>query len=341
MDQFLSIFFFLLASYSVIANDSIQTLGTWMSSNKKTPWYYLAIFASTGLILTVSYSWFAYNGDISYGRLEKIPFVKVEWYHGIAPLVLILLTRIGIPASTSFLILATFASNVILEKMLVKSLIGYALSAVTAYLFWIAISKVLDEKMSIRNNKQTGFLGFLYKLLQKRKAFVSLDFKEFQKTFWSSLQWVSTGFLWWSWLSHDVANISVFLPRQISFLQLVLILVFFTAVIFFIFREGGGKIQGIVLSKTNTKYVRSATIIDFVYAAILLFFKELNSIPMSTTWVFIGLLTGREMAITTLSKHRKINKLFPIISNDFGKLVLGMTISVVIALGVNYLAAHK
>jgi hypothetical protein len=161
------------------------------------------------------------------------------------------------------------------------------------------------------------------------------------KRMWMNLQWISTGFLWWSWLTHDVANISVFLPRQLSGLQLILILVFFTAIIFFIFKEGGGKIQNIVRSKTNTKYVRSATIIDFVYALILWYFKEINSIPMSTTWVFIGLLSGREMAITTLSKHRKMKKLFPIISSDFGKLVLGMTVSVVIALGVNYLASHK
>lgn len=335
MDQYLSIFFFLLASYSVIANDSIQTLGTWMSSNRKTPWYYLASFAALGLILTVSYSWFANNGDISYGRLEKIPFVQVQWYHGIAPVVLILMTRMGIPVSTSFLILATFASTVVLESMLLKSIIGYGVSAVTAYIFWIAISRVLDEKKSIRNNKQSGLSGFLFKSLKPKE----LNYTEFQKKYWSSLQWVSTGFLWWSWLTHDVANISVFLPRQISGLQLILILVFFTSVIFFIFREGGGKIQGIVLTKTNTKYVRSATIIDFVYAIILFFFKEVNSIPMSTTWVFIGLLTGREMAITTLSKHRKIKNLFPIIRNDFGKLVLGMTVSVVIALGVNYLAA--
>jgi hypothetical protein len=314
MEQFLPIFFFLLASYSVIANDSIQTLGTWMTSSKKTPWYYLALFAAGGLILTVTYSWFAYDGDISYGRLEKIPFIKVEWYHGIAPVVLILLTRIGIPVSTSFLILATFASSVVLESMLIKSIVGYAVAAVTAYLFWIAISKVLDEKASIRGKN---------------------------KSMWMKLQWVSTAFLWWSWLTHDVANISVFLPRQISGLQLCLILVFFTAIIFFIFREGGGKIQNIVRSKTNTKYVRSATIIDFVYALILWFFKEVNSIPMSTTWVFIGLLSGREMAITTLSKHRKMKKLFPIITSDFGKLVFGMTVSVVIALGVNYLASHS
>lgn len=337
MEQAFSIIFFLFASYSVIANDSIQTLGTWMSSNRKVPWYYLATFASLGLILTVSYSWFINGGDISYGRLEKIPYVPIKWYHGIAPLILIILTRFGIPASTSFLILATFASSVVIESMLLKSVVGYAVSAVTAYVFWIAISRVLDEKKSIRNNDQSGVLGWLYKQLKAKRA-IKENYKEFQKSFWRLLQWFSTGFLWWSWLTHDVANISVFLPREVSWQMLLLILAFFTITIFLIFREGGGKIQEIVVSKTNTKYVRSATIIDFVYAVILLFFKEYNSIPMSTTWVFIGLLTGREMAITTLSQYRKVKSLFPIIRNDFGKLVLGMTVSVVIAYGVNYIS---
>lgn len=311
MEQFLSILFFLFASYSVIANDSIQTLGTWMSSNKNVAWYYLALFASLGLILTVGYSWVVNSGDISYGRLAKIPYQPIKWYHGLAPIILILLTRYGIPASTSFLILATFASSVVIESMLIKSVVGYAVAAVTAYIFWIAISRVLDEKRSVRGKN---------------------------KDLWKRLQWISTGFLWWSWLTHDVANISVFLPRQISWPLLLLILVFFTATIFFIFREGGGKIQEIVLNKTNTKYVRSATIIDFVYAIILVVFKEWNSIPMSTTWVFIGLLSGRELAITTLSKHRKVKSLFPIIRDDFGKLVLGMTVSVLIAYGVNFIA---
>ena len=311
MSEIYTVVFFLLASYSVIANDSIQTLGTWMSSNKKTPWYWLATFASLGLILSIGISWYINDGDISYGRLAKIPFQEVKWYHGIAPLALILLTRIGIPVSTSFLILATFISMDVFKEMLVKTITGYGVAAITAYIFWIAVSKILDEKKSVRDK---------------------------YKSTWVKLQWLSTGFLWWSWLTHDVANISVYLPRQVSFQMMLLILVFFTGTIFLIFKEGGGSIQKIVLNKTNTKYVRSATIIDFVYAMILLFFKELNSVPMSTTWVFIGLLSGREMAITTLSKYRKMDRLFPIIAGDFGKLVLGMTVSVGIALLVNYIA---
>ena len=37
--------------------------------------------------------------------------------------------------------------------------------------------------------------------------------------------------------------------------------------------------------------------VDGVYFIILLVFKEWSKIPMSTTWVFVGLLAGREIAM--------------------------------------------
>ena len=40
---------------------------------------------------------------------------------------------------------------------------------------------------------------------------------EKNKKFWRIAQWVATGGLWWTWLSHDMANIAVFLPRVSSF----------------------------------------------------------------------------------------------------------------------------
>ncbi|MCA9682528.1 MAG: hypothetical protein KC457_10060, partial [Myxococcales bacterium] len=43
--------------------------------------------------------------------------------------------------------------------------------------------------------------------------------------------------------------------------------------------------------------VRHATMIDFTYALILWVFKTMSNIPMSTTWVFVGLLAGRELAM--------------------------------------------
>ena len=47
-----SIIGFLLAAYSVVANDSVQTLGTFIDSNsQRFKWYYLWIAASSVLLL--------------------------------------------------------------------------------------------------------------------------------------------------------------------------------------------------------------------------------------------------------------------------------------------------
>ena len=132
---------FLLAAYSVIANDSVQTLGTWIASNnERFNWKILWGAASAVLLWALWYGWVVYEGDISYGRLNKIPFQEIQWYHAMAPGVLLLLTRVGVPVSTSFLVLSAFASTFVLEKMLMKSVMGYAVAGVAAYVIWFGVS---------------------------------------------------------------------------------------------------------------------------------------------------------------------------------------------------------
>ncbi len=301
---------FLFAAYSVIANDSVQTLGTWIASNNdKFNWKTMWTAASAVLLYTLWYGWYTNGGDISYGRLNKIPFQEIQWYHAMAPGLLLLLTRIGVPVSTSFLVLSAFASTFVLEKMLVKSMMGYAVAAVAAYVIWIGVTKLLDEAKPV---------------------------KEEHKKAWRIAQWVTTGFLWFTWLSHDMANIAVFLPREIPWDLMVLVSAVFVIGLGYMFREGGGKIQNIVIEKHNTRYVRSATIIDCVYFLILLFFKELNDIPMSTTWVFVGLLCGRELAMATVTGKEKFKTVFPLITKDFIKMMIGLGASVGVVLAIHY-----
>jgi hypothetical protein len=301
---------FLFAAYSVIANDSVQTLGTWIASNNdKFNWKIMWTAASAVLLYTLWYGWYMNGGDISYGRLNKIPFQEIQWYHAMAPGLLLLLTRIGVPVSTSFLVLSAFASTFVLEKMLVKSMMGYAVAAVAAYVIWIGVTKLLDEAKPV---------------------------KEEHKKAWRIAQWVTTGFLWFTWLSHDMANIAVFLPREIPWDLMILVSLVFVFGLGYMFREGGGKIQNIVIEKHNTRYVRSATIIDCVYFLILLFFKELNDIPMSTTWVFVGLLCGRELAMATVTGKEKFKTVFPLITKDFIKMMIGLGASVGVVLAIHY-----
>ena len=301
---------FLLAAYSVIANDSIQTLGTWIASNRKVNWKIMWGYASAVLLFAVWYGWWAYDGDISYGRLNKIPFEGVEWYQALAPAVLLLLTRFGVPVSTSFLVLSAFASTLVLQKVLMKSMLGYAVAGVAAYLIWFALTRVIDEGKSI---------------------------KESHKKWWSIGQWITTGFLWWTWLSHDMANIAVFMPRQIPVEVMVIISTVFVGGLAWMLQKRGGKIQEIVIQKRTTKYVRSATLIDLFYFVILYIFKEVNDIPMSTTWVFVGLLTGRELAVASFRQKDEIKKVFPMVSRDFLKLMIGLAASVVIVIIVQYM----
>lgn len=298
-----------IAGASVISNDAVQTLGTFMVSNKRYAWWKLWIAASLVAVAAILWSWFHYNGDITFGRLDRIPPVNIEWYHIMAPAILLCLTRVGIPVSTTFLVLSVFSTGVVFEKMLVKSVMGYAVAAVVAYVIWIGVTRLINERRKI---------------------------PEEQEKVWRALQWGTTGFLWFTWLSHDMANIAVFLPRQLDVFYLAFVLILVLSMLGLVFYEGGGKIQDIVANKSSTRFVRSATIVDFVYAAILLVFKEWSNVPMSTTWVFVGLLCGRELAIATWHKGRT-KRILPVVVKDLLKVFMGLAVSVVLVVIVQFI----
>ena len=187
---------------------------------------------------------------------------------------------------------------------------GYGVALVAAFAIWVVISNIIDERESVADERH--------------------------KKYWRVAQWCSTMFLWSQWLMHDMANIVVYLPRQLDLTMVagvISVLVVFLGIIFY---TGGGRIQNIVVSKTGTRYIRSATIIDLVFAFVLFFFKELNDIPMSTTWVFVGLLAGRELAISYVHQRRfaKKKRVFPVLVSDFLKIMAGLGISVLLAMAV-------
>ena len=52
---------FILASYSVIGNDSIQTLGTFIAANEKINWKWKFLFGATIFSSIVIYCWYTSN----------------------------------------------------------------------------------------------------------------------------------------------------------------------------------------------------------------------------------------------------------------------------------------
>lgn len=305
---------FMFAGYSAIANDSIQTIGTFISSNADQKWWKLWLWIGGIFVVTVFYSWILYDGDVSFQRLASKGFAEspteFHFLQIIAPIILLLITRMRMPVSTTFMLLSCFsadASGII--GVTQKSLMGYFLAFAVAMLVWYLLAGAINKL-----TKGTPHPG------------------------WRIAQWLISGWLWSMWITHDAANIAIFLNRSLTLMDFV----FFASFIFFglglLFYLRGDKIQKIITEKSQTVDVRSASVIDLVYALILFVFKEWSNIPMSTTWIFLGLLGGRELAMQLSKKsetNRSMGGTVKMILKDVGYATFGLVISVLLAIAVN------
>ena len=315
-------FGFVLAAYSAVSNDSIQTIGTFIASNADRKWYVLWLYIGAIFLVTVTVGWLTYDGDVSYGRLlskeddgslsypqpDQFGFLQIA-----APIFLLVLTRLRMPVSTTFLLLSSFAvSPGAIGSVINKSLSAYVLAFFLGFAVWFAITRLTQKHF--QGKPAPG---------------------------WVVAQWITSGSLWSVWIMQDAANIAIYLPRQLDisqFLAFALVVFLGLGLIFFL---KGDKIQQIVNEKSEVTDIRAATLIDFVYASILVYKLTISVIPMSTTWVFIGLLGGRELAMRlrerTANAERKerIRGAFRMIGKDAGLAAIGLLVSVALAMAVN------
>ena len=303
---------FLLSLYTCVSNDVIQTLGTYLSANREKPFWILWIFSGAVLVLTFALGWYFNDGDMAFGRLTRIPQPEVfYWWHVLPPVILIFLTKKGIPVSTTFLILSVFSTGQVIGLMLAKSFVGYLLAFVVSIIIYFIIARPVEKVFLYSKNKKIS------------KG-------------WHIAKWVATAYLWSQWLMQDAANLFVYLPRKLPLPEMILSVFAFTLLLGIVCYQKGGEVQEIVRLKTNTQDVRSATIIDIIYATILLYFQHANNIPMSTTWVFIGLLAGREIAMYNRLRFETQKKVYKHVLKDFLKTVFGLVISSVTVLTINH-----
>ncbi|CAN5460072.1 hypothetical protein BH23BAC1_BH23BAC1_02630 [soil metagenome] len=309
-------FGFGLAGYSAIANDSIQTIGTFIASNKQRKWYFLWLFIGLIFVGTVTFSWIVFDGDVSFQRLTSKGFSEAPQSFSFlqlsAPIFLLILTRMRMPVSTTFLLLNAFSTSTgAIVDVLQKSFYGYILAFITAIVVWFIVG-----------------------------AYVKNYFSKRPAPYWSWLQWVTSGALWSVWIQQDAANIAIFLPRSLDIFQFLAFTLFIFLGLGLLFYLRGDKIQEIVSEKSGVADVRAATIVDFIYAILLFYFKSISTIPISTTWVFIGLLGGRELAISFTKKRRKkMNKSlkasFHMVGKDLSYALIGLIISLILAIAIN------
>tara|TARA_B100000401_G_scaffold110710_3_gene72253 strand:- start:251 stop:1447 length:1197 start_codon:yes stop_codon:yes gene_type:complete len=321
---------FIFAAYAAVANDSIQTLGTFIASNRHRKWWVLWIFIGGVFLLTHSYSYFfsdftgaidasgntigdgIADGDVSHGRLLAKGFENApQSFHFLqiaAPIFLLILTRLRMPVSTTFILLTSFAAApAAVGKVLAKSMSGYVLAFLLGFVVFILISQWAKKR----------FVGEA-------------------KFGWTIAQWITSGTLWSVWLMQDAANIAVYLPRSLSFAEFAGFAGVLVIGLGLLLYYKGGRIQKIVTEKSVVTDVRFATLIDFIYCIILFYFKLYSQVPMSTTWVFIGLLGGREVAMALRNAGENSTTVaLKLMGKDFLFAFIGLIISIAIAIGVN------
>ena len=303
---------FLFAAYAAIANDSIQTIGTFIASNQDKKWWVLWIFIGGIFFFTMLYSWITLSGDVSHGRLASKGFeVAPTEFHFLqvaAPIFLLILTRLRMPVSTTFILLTSFAASpAAVGGVLAKSMSGYVLSFLMGLFFFMLVARAAKKYF-------TGEAKFG----------------------WTIAQWITSGTLWSVWLMQDAANIAVYLPRSMNtgqFMGFVSVVVIGLGLLLY---YKGGRIQKIVTEKSVVTDVRFATLIDLIYCVILFYFKLHSQVPMSTTWVFIGLLAGRELGMALMKTgDNSIWKSIKLGVKDMSYALIGLIISIAIAIGVN------
>jgi len=309
-------FGFILASYSAIANDSIQTIGTFIAANANRKWWHLWLFIGLIFVATMTYSWVVYHGDVSYQRLAQKGFSEAPtsftFTQLLAPIILLVLTRWQIPVSTSFLLLNVFATeSSAVYHVVQKSFAGYVIAFVVAVIFWYSSSKIAGNYFKMKPWKG-----------------------------WMVLQWLISGLLWSVWLMQDASNIVIFLPRHLNIVEFLLVIGCIFLGLGLLFYLKGDRMQQLVNERSGITDVRASMLVSLVYMLILFYFTQVNQVPMSTTWVFIGLLGGREIAIslskrTLLNRKNMLRRSIRFIKRDLKHALIGLFISITLAFLVN------
>ncbi|MEL6719276.1 MAG: hypothetical protein AAFP82_11215, partial [Bacteroidota bacterium] len=255
------------------------------------------------------------------------------------PIVLLMITRSGIPVSTTFMILTLFSLSAIpndlptmlsstfdtgtkLGGMIQKSIMGYIIAFSSATVIYLAISRLTEKR-------------FMDNPLTKQKEQI-----------WTVVQWFTTGFLWFQWLTQDLANIYIYLRggEGLSTMGFIASVAILLGLLAYIFYSKGGAVQKVVREKTNTGDIRAATFIDLIYGIILYIFKYNylglfeGKLPMSTTWVFIGLLAGRELGMRLNLERKLSSAVTRMIFADLGKVFFGLIVSVLLVFIIKLLA---
>ncbi|MFN9546576.1 MAG: hypothetical protein ACK6AD_05840 [Cyanobacteriota bacterium] len=312
-----------LASLAVMGNDALQTLGPFLASQRwrGNRWPQGLVLAAV-LCVVLLLSWAAGAGDPAWGRLDRFPLPDPFRWRDLLPLVALLgLTRLGMPVSTSFLVLTALAPPQ-LGGMVRKSLTGYGVAFGLAALVYGCLAPWLEGRLTDPQTwrPEASFKGGA----AESGATGALP--------WQALQWLATLALWSQWLVQDLANIYVYLPRRLSLAELLVTLVVLCGAVALLVSLGGGPMQERLRGKCRIADPGATTVLSLLYGLVLLLFLGGDRLPMSTSWLFLGLLAGREVGLGCRGVGRPAAAMLQDLTLDLLRAAAGLATSLAVAL---------
>ena len=262
----------IFTTYTIMANNCAQTIGMFIASNKGKSKYRIIYFLSGIFIITLLISWLFFNKQLDFYLLNNIPYSNLNPLLIFLPIVLFFLTKYKIPVSATFLIIPIFANKNTIHSMITKTSVSYFISFLISLIMWRFIYTKYKHYIEVKKEKNIS------------------------KT-WFVLEFLSTGIVWSVWIILSACNFVVFLPRVFELKELILVIFIGVVSIYLILLDNGGKIQEIVDEKSDIN-IKSSVIFNFLFSFTMLFIQYVSKIPITSTWMFLGILAGRELAIT-------------------------------------------
>lgn len=291
--------------YNVIKNSFIQMLGTFISSNKKMNRLNLFLYLALVFVLNIAVAWKTRGGEIHRGLLDEVAYQKsLSPYVLLVPVLLNLFTTFSIPISATFLTIPLFSHENSIISNLTRAFSGYFIAFCTSFGLWTVI------------------YGKYKKFLKNGENY----------NLWRATQYLSVGMLWYAWLSTSMSSCLVFLPRVFDRRSLWLFLMVGVLLLAIILCDGiNRKMEEIVEEKSDTKNLRSSVIFNLAQSLLLLLFKFNGHVHVATSWLFLGMLDGRELAITNIKATPMSGYSYRLcmqkITRDLTRAIVGIMVS--------------
>ncbi len=265
---------------AAIANDAIQIFSAYFTAEKNLPWKWSAAIFSTVMGVVHIWGWVRDSGSVSFGLLDRIAMPeRFTVWHMAAAVLLLLFTRYKAPVSNTMLILGAFGDERVFNDVFMKSSLGLVCGLITSIVIF----------------------GVILQL--ERRGIVARVPADAQR--WLRLLLSATCILFWGWLINDTAHFAVYLPRHLSGPEVCAFLAICVAVIsvlcwkrLFNIRSIVGETYGMDDSQPIARLARSTALLMVSLAFVLFVLHDYMHVPLSSSFVFIGVLAGRDLLVT-------------------------------------------